>query len=91
MKALREMGHEELVHECAYRGAELVIERQRIALLERKLNRELLRAWTDFLDANPDDLTSPEEWPDHALVTFDQMVGIVEQALGSAAPQEIAR
>lgn len=31
------------------------------------------REWTGFLDANPDDITSPEEWPDHALITFDQV------------------
>lgn len=37
------------------------------------LNRDLaIERWTDFLDENPDDLTSPEDWPDHALVTFEQ-------------------
>ena len=49
-------------------------------LIER-LRPALETAWTDFLDANPDDLTSPEEWPDHALVTFDQMIGITENAI----------
>jgi hypothetical protein len=40
----------------------------------------LERAWVWFLDANPDDVTSPEEYPDHALVTFKQLVGIVKEA-----------
>jgi hypothetical protein len=40
--------------------------------------KRLLAAWTDFLDANPDDVTSPEEYPDHALVTFEQIVAIIE-------------
>lgn len=45
------------------------------------MNRDrLLSAWTDFLDANPDDVNSPEEYPDHALITFDQRVGIIEAA-----------
>jgi hypothetical protein len=46
----------------------------------------LQAAWTDFLDANPDDITSPEKWPDHALITFDQMVGVVEAARFATTP-----
>lgn len=44
------------------------------------LRDQLAASWTGFLDANPDDLTSPEELPDHALVTCDQMIGVVEDA-----------
>jgi hypothetical protein len=42
--------------------------------------KALLAEWTDFLTANPDDITSPEEYPDHALVTFDQMLTMVNNA-----------
>lgn len=80
-RKLRSMSHEELVAECCYRGAELVIERERVAIFRRRLNKQLEAVWTDFLDANPDDLTSPEELPDHALVTCQQMIGMVETAL----------
>ena len=48
------------------------------------VERRLERAWTDFLDANPDDLTSPEELPDHALMTCDQFV---QYAIASLPPQ----
>lgn len=51
------------------------------AVSREDLKAFLVEAWTDFLDVNPDDLTSPDDLPDHALVTFDQMVGIVESAL----------
>lgn len=43
----------------------------------------LERAWTDFLDANPDDLSSPEGLPDHALMTGDQFVKYALSALPS--------
>lgn len=49
----------------------------RVAVLRPALER----AWVDFLDANPDDLTSPEDLPDHALVTCEQMIAIVDAAL----------
>jgi hypothetical protein len=81
---LRSMSHEQLVAECCYRGAELVIERQRNALAAKRFRRSLEVVWTHFLDANPDDLTSPDEYPDHALVTFEQVAGMVETALASA-------
>lgn len=42
--------------------------------------KALLAEWTDFLTANPDDITSPEEYPNHALVTFDQMLAMVNNA-----------
>lgn len=54
----------------------------------------LLNAWTDFLDANPDDLTSPSDLPDHALVTFEQMADIVENArlaMGEPVSFDMAR
>lgn len=42
------------------------------------VDREALtNIWRDFLEANPDDLTSPEDLPDHALVTFDQFADMV--------------
>lgn len=49
-----------------------------------------LREWTGFLDANPDDLTSPEEWPDHALITFDQAWQFLIEPCLSAALQSSA-
>lgn len=52
------------------------------------LTDALVSAWTDFLDANPDDLTSPEDLPDHALVTCDQMIAIVENALDAMKSKE---
>lgn len=50
-------------------------------LLGEGFEARLQQEWTNFLDANPDGVTSPEEYPDHALVTFDQMLGIVQAAL----------
>lgn len=47
----------------------------------------LQEAWTDFLNANPDDLTSPEELPDHALMTGQQFV---DYALAAFRPEEAA-
>lgn len=44
----------------------------------------LHREWTNFCDANPDDLTLPEDTPDHALMTCEQFVAY---AL-AAQPQE---
>lgn len=38
-------------------------------------------AWTEFLDANPDGLTSPAEHPDHALMTGEQFVQYASIAL----------
>lgn len=40
-----------------------------------------LERWRDFLDDNPDDLTSPEDLPDHALVTFEQFFGMARDIL----------
>lgn len=48
------------------------IERLRRALDGDIFKAELPCVWTDFLDANPDDLTSPEYLPDHALMTGEQ-------------------
>jgi hypothetical protein len=46
------------------------------------LEREVaLARWTDFLDMNPDDLTSPEDLPDHALVTFEQFYEMARDVL----------
>jgi hypothetical protein len=89
-QSLRSLSYEQLVAECCYRGAELVIERTRNGLASKRFNKALERAWTDFLDANPDDLTSDEEYPDHALVTFEQMAGMVASAIEAgtdATPQ----
>ena len=47
-----------------------------------ELEAELRAAWMNFLDANPDDLTSPADLPDHALMTCDQFVAY---ASGSAS------
>ncbi|WP_312145398.1 hypothetical protein [Brevundimonas sp.] len=47
----------------------------------------LLYAWTKFLDANPDDVTSPADLPNHALVTFDQMV---EMAMSAGLYDQLA-
>jgi hypothetical protein len=41
----------------------------------------LRQAWSDFCDNNPDDLTSPEDLPDHALMTCDQFVQYATHAL----------
>ena len=49
--------------------------------LEARVEKALLAEWTDFLTANPDDINSPEEYPDHALITYDQMLGMVRAAL----------
>lgn len=46
------------------------------------LERDIaLSRWTDFLDDNPDDLTSPEDLPDHALVTFEQFFEMARDVL----------
>ena len=45
----------------------------------------LKKSWRDFCENNPDDLTSPEDLPDHALMTCDQFVDYAECAL---LPQE---
>src|SRR5690606_9329880 len=51
------------------------------------LIERLAKSWTDFLDANPDGLTSPEDLPDHALMTGDQFVAFARAALyASPAP-----
>lgn len=50
-------------------------------VVDPALVEALERAWTDFLDANPDDLTSPSDLPDHALVTCEQMIDIVRNAM----------
>jgi len=52
------------------------------------LRSHLAAAWTDFLDANPDDLDSPEYLPNHALVTCEQMFGIVEDALAALSANQ---
>jgi hypothetical protein len=36
-----------------------------------------LKLWENFLDTNPDGITGPEEYPDHALVTFDQFYQMI--------------
>jgi hypothetical protein len=51
----------------------------------------MLRVWTDFLDANPDDLTSPEGTPDHALVSFDNFAALVRDAADEARLAEQER
>lgn len=38
-------------------------------------------SWTSFCDANPDDLTSPEDFPNHALMTCEQFVQFALAAL----------
>lgn len=48
--------------------------------------KALEAAWTDFLDANPDGLTSPEDLPNHALMTCDQFV---RYALSALPPVEL--
>lgn len=50
---------------------------------ETETRKALEAAWTDFLDANPDDLTSPEDLPDHALMTFEQFARYALAALAS--------
>lgn len=47
---------------------------------QNDFEKALLAEWVNFLDANPDDITSPEEYPDHALVTFDQMLAMTNNA-----------
>ncbi|MBZ9894195.1 hypothetical protein LB545_07540 [Mesorhizobium sp. BR1-1-6] len=51
--------------------------------VERKVTKALEKAWTDFCDANPDDLTSPEDLPNHALMTCAQFVDYASRALAS--------
>lgn len=53
---------------------------------EKALAAVLETAWTDFLDANPDDLTSPEDLPNHALMTCQQFVGCAIAALSALEP-----
>jgi hypothetical protein len=49
--------------------------------------RAVLRdVWTDFLNANPDDLTSPEDTPDHALVSLANFVDLFEEARARTGP-----
>lgn len=49
--------------------------------------KEVLQdVWTDFLDANPDSLTSPEETPDHALVSFANFTFLFEEARARTGP-----
>jgi hypothetical protein len=60
-----------------------------------EVERVLSDVWTDFLDANPDDLTSPEELPDHALMTGKQFVhwateGMARLALRVEPPSDDA-
>lgn len=46
--------------------------------------REALKiAWSNFCDENPDDLNSPEELPDHALMTCEQFVSYALSALNT--------
>lgn len=59
--------------------------------MTRPSTKALERAWTDFLDANPDGVTSPEEYPDHALVTFEQMTDIVRSAALDEAEERSAK
>lgn len=47
------------------------------------LREALAREWTNFCDANPDDLTSPEDLPDHALMTCEQFVEYAMFALSA--------
>lgn len=54
--------------------------------MSEDLKRALVASWTDFLDANPDDLTSPEDLPDHALMTGDQFVQCATAAFEAARP-----
>jgi hypothetical protein len=49
------------------------------------VERAFAQAWTDFLDCNPDDLNSPEELPDHALMTGAQFEQWGRQALEDVA------
>lgn len=49
------------------------------------LGEALRIAWTNFLDANPDDLTSPEDLPDHALMTGEQFEHWALEAFASQA------
>lgn len=49
------------------------------------LRERLMASWTDFLDANPDDLTSPEDMPNHALMTCDQFVQYATAAVDKSA------
>lgn len=41
--------------------------------------------WRDFLDANPDDLTGPEDLPNHALITFDQFYDMARDLMPRVA------
>ena len=52
---------------------------------ETRLREALGKAWTNFLDANPDDLNSPEDLPDHALMTGEQFEDWAMEAIASAA------
>lgn len=53
--------------------------------LREAIASELPRVWTDFLDANPDDLTSPEDMPDHAYMTGQQFEDWALEAFDRAA------
>lgn len=52
--------------------------------IEKHFKAALPGIWTDFLDANPDDLTSPEDLPDHALMTGEQFEKFAMLALDEA-------
>lgn len=54
------------------------------------MQEALSQTWTDFLDANPDDLTSPEDMPDHAYMTGQQFEDWALEAFTRALPAESA-
>ena len=69
-------------------GAEVIHTREVVASPSSKdvLREALIQSWIDFLDANPDDLTSPEDLPDHALMTCEQFIAYSLAALAQSAP-----
>jgi hypothetical protein len=46
-------------------------------------------SWTRFCDANPNDLTSPEDLPDHALMTCTQFVEYACQAIAALSAMPV--
>ncbi|MBZ9600686.1 hypothetical protein [Phyllobacterium chamaecytisi] len=53
-----------------------------------QIEKALRDAWVSFCDANPDDLTSPEDLPDHALMTYEQFVEYALSAVSPMVPTE---
>ena len=46
---------------------------QEDAMKHDPVNEEIIRCWVDLCEKG--DRTSPEEYPDHCLITYDELAG----------------